>query len=209
MNNITQSLTPVNSLHSTFNCEASLSEGMSARGVSRSYGAGSPWLTSTQKGFKISPLVMQWSQFLSNYDWNWWATFTFREPKHPEAAAKLYDHLIHVLSKEIYGNRYYKKKGVGVIWARATENQEQRARFYKKDVIHYHAVLGNIPETVRRLDYMDYWDKIAGHARIFAFEKGVGAEAYLSKSCYAWKRGEIDLGGPLAVPVNGSAVLFG
>ena len=140
--------------------------------------------------YKYSPLVEHWSQFVSKYPWNWWVTLTFRESKHPEASAKLYDTFIHTLNKEIFGNRYYKRKNDGVIWCRATEYQNRGA-------IHYHALIGRVPGTVRRLDYMDYWDELAGHARIVAYEKGVGAEGYLAKSCYAFKHGEIDLGGAL------------
>lgn len=150
-----------------------------------------------------SPLVQQWSQFVSRYDnqWNWWTTLTFRESRHPEAAAKTYDTFIHTLNKEIFGNRYYKKKDRGVIWSRATERQDRGA-------IHYHCLIGNIPDCVRRMDYVDYWDSLAGFARIFKYEPGHGAEAYLSKTCYAFKHGEIDLGGPLAA-LNPVAGLFG
>lgn len=152
------------------------------------------------KSHKFSPLPSQWSQFLSPFPWNWWATFTFRDLTHPEAAGKVFDHMVHQLNKEIFGNRYYKKKNIGVIWARGTEYQ-------KRSAIHYHALLGNIPDRVRRMDYVDLWFTMAGIARIFDYVPGLGAEHYMSKSSYAWKRGEIDLGGPLAA-FNQSAGLF-
>lgn len=146
--------------------------------------------------YKYSPLVEQWSQFVSKYPWDWWVTLTFRESKHPEAAAKLYDTFIHTLNKEIFGNRYYKKKidGVpikGVIWCRGTEKQ-------KNGNIHYHVLIGRVPNKVRRFDYIDYWNHIAGFANIFKYEPGCGGEKYLAKSCYLFKHGEIDLGGPLS-----------
>lgn len=151
--------------------------------------------------FKVSPLIEQWSQFVSGYSWNWWVTLTFRESKHPEAAAKIFDAFIHILNKEIFGNRYYKKKNIGVIWARATERQDRGA-------IHYHVLIGNVPDRVRRLDYVDLWNEMAGFAQVMKYEPGHGAEGYLSKTCYAFKRGEIDLGGPLAAS-NSAAGLFG
>ena len=47
------------------------------------------------------------------------------------------------------------------------------------------------------MDYIDKWYELAGLARIYNYEQGKGAEFYMSKSAYAWKRGEIDLSGPL------------
>lgn len=145
-------------------------------------------------------LPNQWSQFLSQYSWNWWTTLTFRESVHPEAAGKVFDLWVHQLNKEIFGNRYYKKKNLGVIWARGTEIQNRGA-------IHYHLLMGNIPDRVRRMDYVDLWFNMAGIGRIFDYIPSHGAESYMSKSTYAWKRGEIDLGGPL-VALNQSAGLF-
>lgn len=159
-------------------------------------------------------LPSAYSQFLDNseWDWSWYGHFTFRDSKpdaiglrkfvHPESALKVWDGFIHQLNKEIYGNRYYKKKGIGVTWARGTE-------FQNRGAIHYHAIIGKVPDTVRRMEYVDLWNRMAGFSRIYAYQHGKGAEGYLSKSCYAWKRGEIDLGGSLVVPVNRSANLFG
>lgn len=65
--------------------------------------------------------------------------------------------------------------------------------------------------SIRRMDYVDEWNRVAGFARLYAYEAGKGAEHYLSKSCYAWKHGEIDLGGPLAglLKEKDTAGLFG
>jgi hypothetical protein len=157
-----------------------------------------------------------WADFLNRpeWDWNWYGHFTFRDREvdltgikrlvHPESAVKIWDYCIHRLNKEIFGNRYYKRKKDSVIWARATE-------FQIRGAIHFHSLIGRVPDSVRRMDYVDFWYKIAGYARIYKYESGKGAESYLSKSCYAWKRGEIDLGGPLAVCLEKekNAVLFG
>ncbi len=157
-----------------------------------------------------------WAAFLDKPEWNWqwYGHFTFRDRDadasglrrfvHPEAALKIWDGFVHQVNKEIFGNRYYKRKRDGVVWARATE-------FQVRGAIHYHAIIGRVPDTVRRRDYVDHWYSKAGQARIYKYEKGKGAEGYLSKSCYAWKRGEIDLGGPLAVCLKESdtAVLLG
>ena len=76
--------------------------------------------------------------------------------------------------------------------------RERSSEYQVRGAIHYHAIIGRVPDRVRRLDYVDRWDDMAGYARIYAYERGKGAEFYLSKSSYAWKHGEIDLGGPLA-----------
>ena len=58
--------------------------------------------------------------------------------------------------------------------------------------------LGRIPGSVRRLDWMDRWNQLAGYARIEAYDPKKGARYYLGK--YVVKGGEIDLGGPLEDP---------
>lgn len=160
-----------------------------------------------QKPYQVKPVGILpeiWATFLDKpeWSWSWYGHFTFRDVLnpytglkhhvHPETALKTWDKFIHGLNREIYGVRYWKRKHQGVVWARGTELQIRGA-------IHFHALIGGIPSTVRRLDYLDVWNDLAGFARIFAYEQGRGAEAYLSKSAYAWKRGEIDLGGPLAL----------
>lgn len=149
------------------------------------------------------PLSEHWAKFLDNpaFDWALYGHFTFRDVVsqydglkrhvHPESADKSWMRFIHNLNRSIFGVRYTGRPGDGVSWARATELQTREA-------IHYHAVIGRVPGEIRRLDLMDEWNRSCGFARIYAYEAGKGAEYYLSKSCYAWKHGEIDLGGPLA-----------
>lgn len=147
---------------------------------------------------KLKNLPEVWATFLNQPEWEWslYGHFTFRDTinqqmVHPEYAGKAWDRFIHKLNREIFGCRYYKRASDGVTWARASEDQRRGA-------IHYHAIIGRVPGEIRRLDLMDRWFEMAGIARIQAYEVGRGAEFYMSKSCYAWKRGEIDLGGPLA-----------
>ena len=66
--------------------------------------------------------------------------------------------------------------------------------------MHFHAILGRIPEDVKRLFWMDEWYELGGISRIYPYEVNKGAEFYMSKSVYAWKNGEIDISGNL--PVN-------
>lgn len=76
------------------------------------------------------------------------------------------------------------------MWARGTE-------FQRRGTIHFHALIGRVPRDIDRFKYMQIWFMLGGIARIFKYEEGKGAEFYMSKSTYAWKRGEIDLGGPV------------
>ena len=137
----------------------------------------------------------------NGFSWNWFGTFTFRDGKndgfgnkhqiHPEAAMKAMQKMIHILNRESFGVRYTKDKSKGVVWALATEYQNRGA-------IHFHGLIGCVPDRVRRMDYVDLWHGMAGIARIFKYENKKGAEQYLVKNSYAWKKGEIDFGGPLA-----------
>jgi len=156
-----------------------------------------------QKQYAKNSLPEVWAHFLDKpeWQWAWFGHFTFRDvfnpytgiehPVHPETAIKTWDKFIHILNRDIYGVKYWKRKNKGVVWARATELQIRGA-------LHFHALIGLIPASIRRLSYMDTWDSMAGFARIHEYIKGKGAEFYMSKSSYAWKKGEIDLGGPLA-----------
>ncbi len=136
-------------------------------------------------------MAQQWTIFLNQekFGWAWYCHLTFRGDPHPEAADKAFKKWIHKLNREIFGVRYWKEKSKGVLSARATELQTRGA-------IHYHCLIGRIPDHIKRLKYMDLWNELAGYARIYPYKKDKGAEYYLSKSAYAWKHGDIDLFGP-------------
>lgn len=129
-----------------------------------------------------------WGEFLSGWPWSWFTTNTFRHEVHPEAANKVWGLWIHQLNRQIFGCRYYKRSSDGVIWARGSEYQ-------RRGVLHYHALIGRVPDWVRRLDWLDYWDDLSGFARIESYDASKGARFYLGK--YVLKGGEVDLGGPL------------
>ena len=64
----------------------------------------------------------------------------------------------------------------------------------KRDVLHLHALLGDIQDlntSARRLSWMDYWLKLAGFARIEPILDDVAVSRYVSK--YVAKGGEIDV----------------
>jgi hypothetical protein len=126
--------------------------------------------------------------FLERWPWSWFTTNTFRTEIHPEAAGKVWKRWIHLLNREIFGSRYWSRPQDGVIWARGLEYQ-------RRGVIHFHALLGRIPASVRRLAWMDRWNELAGFARIEPYDPSKGARYYLGK--YVLKGGDINLGGPL------------
>jgi len=137
-------------------------------------------------------LAQEWSIFISKLPikWAWYCHHTFRGSPHEETADKAYMKFIHLLNREIYGSNYWKDKSKGVVFARGKELQERGA-------IHYHSLIGHVPEDIKRMKYMDIWNSMAGFARIYPYEEKKGAEYYLSKSAYAWKHGEIDIRGPI------------
>jgi hypothetical protein len=129
-----------------------------------------------------------WIEFLGRWEWDWFATLTFRGEVHPEAADKRFRVWISKLNRELFGPRW-SKKGVGVRWVRALEYQ-------RRNVIHYHGLIGGLGvESLRRFDWMDAWEQLAGYARIEPPRDRGMVVAYCSK--YVVKGGEIDLGGPL------------
>ncbi len=121
---------------------------------------------------------------MGRWNWEWFATLTFRDQIHPEAADKRFRVLISIANRELYGPRWSKKR-LGIRWARALERQ-------RRQVIHYHVLLSGIG-NLRRLTYMDRWKELAGFAKIEPVKRGEAVRRYVSK--YVIKGGEIDIGG--------------
>jgi len=127
-----------------------------------------------------------WAAFLGKYYWEWMGTFTFRDGAvHPEAADKRFRLLVSMANRTLHGPRWA-KKGRGISWARGLEKQRRGA-------VHFHALLSGVGQ-LRRLTYMDIWDRIAGFARIERPRSQEFVMRYISK--YVVKGGDIDLGGP-------------
>jgi len=154
---------------------------------------------------KNQVIAQQWAGFLKRYEWNHYSHFTFRPNTrvvglnrsgvtyvHPEAAGKALKRLVWGLNEEIFGKRFYKRPHEGIIVAAAMERQ-------KSGNPHFHALMGNIPPSYRRMSIVDEWYIKQGIARVYEYKKDMGAEEYLSKLCYMFKDGklEIDLLGPL------------
>lgn len=154
-----------------------------------------------------SLVAESWAGFLKRWEWNHYSHFTFRPNTrvvamnqkrvtfiHPESAKKALNRLVIELNKEIFGERFHKRPLEGIIVAAAMERQ-------KSGNPHFHTLMGNIPADVRRMGIVDRWYRSQGIARVYEYQPNMGAEEYISKLCYLFKDGkmEIDLLGPLGL----------
>jgi hypothetical protein len=110
-------------------------------------------------------LAEAWGQFLSQYPWDWFVTLTFREPVGSFRAHRLFGYFVRDLEKAA---------GVPIFWFRADEIGPNGGRF------HIHALVGNV-ENLRRMTWVDCWDRLAGWARILPFDAKRGAAYYTAK----------------------------
>ena len=139
-----------------------------------------------------------YTELMRRFDlfWKWYVTMTFRLGNsksgsvHPERADKEFRHWLDRLNRQIFGRNYKKRKDTGTLVARSTEIGSRGG------LLHFHGLIGRIPERIQRVEWKETWNDIAGFARIYAYDPMLGGAAYLSKAAYAWKRGEIDFIGP-------------
>lgn len=111
-------------------------------------------------------LIQQtWGDWLSDWDWEWYCTLTFRDNVGIRRANSLwqmwYKQLITATRKDVQ-------------YVRFTEWQRNRG------VPHYHVLMLNL-KHVRRLTWLDRWVDLAGWARIHKYNSNKGAAYYLSK----------------------------
>ena len=112
----------------------------------------------------VNRLRDSWVTFLNRYNWDWFATLTFKDlPKTYTAHNRL--------------NR----------WLNTVERQEKRKigyykgmEFTKLGVPHFHLLMGNL-EGVRRDKYWEMWFDENGRARILPYDPKLGAGYYLTK----------------------------
>ena len=142
-------------------------------------------------------LPQAWAELFEPYPWDWFFTLTFKDATHPESAGKIFDTLIHQVNRDAYGQYYWKDKSKGVFWARGTEWQ-------RRGVIHYHALVGGIPDFVRMSKYQYWWqERVAKQCSFERYDGSRGGRYYMAKSAYTFKRGEIDFSGTLVMERDG------
>lgn len=116
---------------------------------------------------------------------DWFGTFTFRDPVHPEQANRRLSRFVRTLNETRFGKRY-REKGLGICLVNAIEWQ-------KREVLHFHSLMGGGLQDLDRFYWMELWNRDNGFARIYPYDP-VGAPGYVSK--YVVKGGEIDISLP-------------
>lgn len=114
--------------------------------------------------YPVNPLRESWVDFLNRFNWDWFATLTFKGlPK------------------------TYTAKNKVVHWLRTIEKQEKRnigyykaMEFTKSGIPHFHLLMGNL-DGVRRDKYWGLWFEWNGRARILPYDSKLGAGFYLTK----------------------------
>jgi len=143
-------------------------------------------LETTKPPNNLSPLEEGWIEFVSKFEpFELYCTLTFIEDIHPEQADRRYKRFIRKINESLYGRRY-REQGKGIYWFRALEYQ-------RRQVIHFHCLLGGGVYKLHRLRTMKLWESEKGNgmARIEKYNPTLGASHYLCK--YISKRGDIDL----------------
>jgi len=139
--------------------------------------SGSILLNNSTEQEKIKSLKDTWSEWLNGYNWDWWVTLTFRDKVITKTANRKWNRWLRGLENELNDELGY---------FRVTELQKRR------QVLHFHALMLNM-QGLRRLTWMDEWNRIAGYARIYPYDKTRGAHYYLckyiSKELSAYKLG--------------------
>lgn len=145
-------------------------------------------------------LPQVWASFLDRYEWDWFFTIVPNEIIHPESFDKLFKVFIHQLNRTIYGKNYWKDKRKGVFTAIGIEYQ-------KRGAVHGHGLAGGIPDYVSMNQFFNFLrDHGARFSKIERYQKDAGAEFYMSKSTYAWKRGEINLSETMKHEIEGTRI---
>ncbi len=134
----------------------------------------------------IQNLAEAWIQLIRRLEpLDWFCTFTFREPVHPEQANRCLGRFVKMLNEIKFGKRY-REKSLGVCLINALEWQ-------KRDVLHFHSLIGGGLSELDRFAWMEIWNRDNGFARIYPYDVS-GAPGYVSK--YVLKGGEIDISLP-------------
>ena len=130
---------------------------------------------------QVNPLRLAWVDLLNRYNWDWFATLTFRD-----------------LPKSYTAINRTKK------WLTAIKKQEKRPISYfmcmewtkVQNRPHTHLLIGNL-EEVRRDKWWFTWYTWYGRARILPYDSRLGAGYYLTKYVVkdVYQSGMFEIGG--------------
>jgi len=140
---------------------------------------------------KQPTLQEAWVEFIECFEpYHWYVTLTFKNAVTNTRANKQFHRYMRRINEALFGKRF-RDKGLGVPYVNARERQF-------RGTPHFHTLIGGDVWKLRRLSYMDLWDKgegrkfnANGYARIWPYDKEQGAKVYVSK--YIVKGGEIDV----------------
>lgn len=127
---------------------------------------------------KFSEYREQVGDWLSKFNWDWWATFTFRYGCSPYSAKRAF-------KRFFMPSAAYLCPGQKVLKPDKPDAPDIDY-FYASEWhgdhhgVHIHALMGNC-YGIRRLTTIDNWHKRYGRARVFAYDKRKGARYYLCK----------------------------
>lgn len=117
----------------------------------------------------LPPLQRELGNWLRPWPWDWFGTFTFASPVHPEQADKRWRRWVSAIQHN--GGRTTRSP---VVWVRGNEQQE-------RGVLHYHALLGRV-EGVGLFGAVRLWEGLAGGwAKIEPYNNAFGGTFYLAK----------------------------
>jgi len=132
-----------------------------------------------------------WVEFIERFEpYHWYATLTFKNNVSNARANKQFARYMRRLNEALYGKRF-REHGLGLPFVNARERQQ-------RGTPHFHLLVGGDVWKLKRLSYMNLWEKGAGRkfnangfARIWPYDREQGAKVYVSK--YILKGGEIDV----------------
>jgi len=143
---------------------------------------------------KKPTLQEAWLEFIERFQpYHWYVTLTFKNAVTNTRANKQFHRYMRRINETLFGKRY-RDHGLGLPYVNARERQG-------RGTPHFHTLIGGDVYKLKRLSYMDLWDKgegrkfnANGYARIWPYDKEKGAKVYVSK--YVVKGGEIDVNIP-------------
>jgi len=119
---------------------------------------------STTVNHSVNPLRQAWVDLLGRYNWDWFATLTFRSPPTTYTANNRLRRWLNTIQRE-------EKRNIGYY---------KGMEFTRLGVPHFHLLMGNL-DGVRREKYWEVWFRENGRARILPYDSKLGAGYYLTK----------------------------
>ena len=121
-------------------------------------------------------ISQQWGHWVDGMaDWEWYATFTFRNPEDPrfpgwtQIGWKSAQNALRSFNNALVMELDY----INPIWVAVGETQA-------RGTPHWHSLVSNVSDQ-RRMSWVDWWYDHYGIARILPYDRELGARFYLGK----------------------------